>query len=58
MKRKLTALIVAVIMLTAMIPSQVSAAGTGDGSSIDNARPVTTTAELVAALADPATLFI
>ncbi len=58
MKRKLTAIIVAAIMLAAMIPGQVSAAGTGDGSSIDNARPVTTSAELTIALADPVALFI
>ncbi len=58
MKRKLTALFIAAIMLTAMIPFQVSAAGTGDGSSLDNARPVTTSDELKLALADPAALFI
>ena len=58
MKRKLTALFIAAIMLTAMIPFQVSAAGTGDGTSTENARPVTTSAELQAALTDAAVSFI
>ena len=58
MKRKLTALFIAAIMVSAMIPGNVAAAGTGDGSSLDNARPVTTSDELKLALADPAALFI
>jgi len=58
MKRKLTAFFIAAVMVSVMIPGRVSAAGTGDGSSIDNARPVASSAELTAALADPAAIFI
>ena len=58
MKRKFIVLFTTVAMLFSMISITVQAAGTGDGSSPENAKAVSTFSELTTALGDPAVTFI